>query len=242
MNILFVIAMQVELIHLIEKFQNISVNKLGEYTYYQSQIKDKTIYILYTDIGLVNTAISLTKFLNKIKPDLIINAGTAGALDAKYNVGDIILAKEVININSMDTVYKELGEGSNSLNWTLKTFVEGNDPPDFVDGVKIYKGNEELLNKVKRFGEYLGLKIYEGRIGSGDVWNKEKDRVLYFSEKYKATCEEMEIYSIYQICEQENIPCIGIKIFSDNIMSGQEFDTSVTEQLDMFLYQIILNL
>ena len=139
MNILFVIAMQVELIHLIEKFQNISVNKLGEYTYYQSQIKDKTIYILYTDIGLVNTAISLTKFLNKIKPDLIINAGTAGALDAKYNVGDIILAKEVININSMDTVYKELGEGSNSLNWTLKTFVEGNDPPDFVDGVKIYK-------------------------------------------------------------------------------------------------------
>ena len=74
------------------------------------------------------------------------------------------------------------------------------------------------------------------------MWNKEKDRVLYFSEKYKATCEEMEIYSIYQICEQENIPCIGIKIFSDNIMSGQEFDTSVTEQLDMFLYQIILNL
>ena len=219
MNILFVIAMQVELIHLIEKFQDISVNKLGEYTYYQSQIKDKTIYILYTDIGLINTAISLTKFLNKIKPDLIINAGTAGALDAKYNVDDIILAKEVININSMDTVYKDLGEGSNSLNWTLKTFVEGNDLQILLMVLK-YIRKEELLNKVRRFGEYLWLKIYEGRIGSGDVWNKEKDRVLYFSEKYNATCEEMEIYSIYQICEQENIPCIGIKIFSDNIMSG----------------------
>ena len=84
------------------------MNKLGEYTYYQSQIKDKTIFILYTDIGLINTIIALTKFLNKIKPDLIINAGTAGVLDAKYNVDDIILAKEVININSMDIVYKDI--------------------------------------------------------------------------------------------------------------------------------------
>ncbi len=74
------------------------------------------------------------------------------------------------------------------------------------------------------------------------MWNKEKDRVLYFSRNYSATCEEMEIYSIYQICDQEKIPCIGIKIFSDNIMSGQEFDTSVSEPLDLFLYHIILNL
>ena len=105
-----------------------------------------------------------------------------------------------------------------------------------------YIRKEELLNKVRRFGEYLWLKIYEGRIGSGDVWNKEKDRVLYFSEKYKGTWEEIEIYSIYQICGQEKIPCVWIKIFSDSAMSGQEFDTSVTEQLDMFLYQIVLNL
>ena len=242
MNILFVIAMNVELIYLIEKFQNITENKIGAYTYYQSQIKDKTIYILKTDIGLINTAIALTKFLNKIKPDLIINAGTAGALDAKYNVGDIILAKEVININSLDTVYKDRNEGSNSLEWKLKTFVENDDPPDFIDGIKIYYGNKELLNKIKRFGEYLGLKIYEGRIGSGDVWNKEKDRVLYFSRNYTTACEEMEIYSIYQICDQEKIPCIGIKIFSDNIMSGQEFDTRVSEPLDLFLYHIFLNL
>ena len=157
------------------------------------------------------------KFLNKIKPDLIINAGTAGSHDKKYNVGDIILAKEVININSIETLFKEENEGSNSLTWKIITFNEDCEEKDYVDDIKIYYGDEKLLTNIKTIGEKYGMKIYEGRIASGDIWNKEKDRINFLHDKYNTSCEEMEIYSIYQICEQENIPCIGIKIFSDKI-------------------------
>ena len=84
------------------------------------------------------------------------------------------------------------------------------------------------------------IEVREGRVASGDIWNKEKDRIKYFNEKYSTLCEEMELYSIYKICEQEKIPCIGIKIISNNEMNGQEYDKTVADYLDDFLYKIII--
>ena len=241
MIILFAMAMTIELNHLLKYFPGISEYKLGEYTYYQTKFQEKIIYFLLTGVGSLNTAISLSKFLSKIKPDIIINAGTSGGHDKKLNVGDIILAKEVINMNSIETIFKEENEGSNSLTWKLKTFSEDAENQDFIEDIKIYYGDNNLLEKIKNIGNKYGINIYEGRIGSGDVWNKEKDRIKFFNEKYETSCEEMEIYSIYMIAQQEKIPCLGIKIISNNEMNGQSYDRNISEKLDEFLYKIIIN-
>ena len=196
---------------------------------------------LLTKVGIINTSISLTKFLNIIKPDIIINAGTAGSHDKKYNVGDIILAKQVIYMNSVETLYKEENEGSNSLTWKLITFTEDN-TKDYIGDVKLYYADEKLLSSIKSIGEKNKMTMYEGRIASGDIWNKEKDRINFLHDKYLTSCEEMEIYSVYTICHQEKIPCMGIKIISNNEMNGQSYDLRVTKKLDEFLYKIILEL
>ena len=242
MNILFVIAMKIEFNYLLTKFSNISEYKLGEYTYYQIELKNKTIYLLHSGIGEISTSISLTKFLNKIKPDIIINAGTSGAHDKKLNVGDIVLATEVINVNSIETMFKEESEESNSLNWQIKTFIEDGVTKNFEGEYKVYYGDKKLISKLKDIGNKEGMTMYEGRVASGDIWNKEKVRIKYLNEKYLTLCEEMEICSVYIICQQENIPCAGIKIISNNEMNGQKYDRNITEKLDEFLYKIILDL
>lgn len=242
MNILFVIAMKIEFNYLLTKFSNISEYKLGEYTYYQIELKNKTIYLLHSGIGEISTSISLTKFLNKIKPNIIINAGTSGAHDKKLNVGDIVLATEVINVNSIETMFKEESEESNSLNWQIKTFIEDGVTKNFEGEYKVYYGDKNLISKLKDIGNKEGMTMYEGRVASGDIWNKEKVRIKHLNEKYLTLCEEMEICSVYIICQQENIPCAGIKIISNNEMNGQKYDRNITEKLDEFLYKIILDL
>ena len=241
MNILFVFAMKKEFIFLLNKFNNVNEEKIGEYTLYNMKYQDIDIYILYSKIGLVNTAISLTKVLNKIKPNYIINAGTAGGHDFNINVGEIVLAKEVININEIETYYKETNEGSNSLDWKLITFCEDEDK-DFKSDIKIYYGDKNLIQKFKNIGQENNIKLIEGRVGSGDIWNKEKDRIKYFNQNYSTLCEEMEIYSVYKIATQENIPCLGLKIISNNGMIGQKYDPNVSEKLNEFLYKFILDL
>ena len=184
---------------------------------------------------------SWDEVLNIIKPDLVINAGTAGAHDINLNVGDIILAKEVININQIETKYKELKEGSNSLDWELNTFSE-DEGNNFSDVIKILYGNKKLIETIRKISLMNKIPLKEGRVASGDIWNKEKDRIKYFNEKYLTLCEEMELYSIYKVCEQEKIPCIGIKIISNNEMNGQKYNKNVSKYLDDFLYKIILNI
>lgn len=241
MNILFVFAMMKELIFLLNKFDHVNEEKIGKYKLYNMKYKDINIYILHSKIGLVNTAISLTKVLNKIKPDYIINAGTAGAHDYNVNVGEIVLGKEVININEIETSFKEINEGSNSLDWKLTTFCEDEDK-DFNCDLKIYSGDNNLIQKFKNIGKEDNTKLIEGRVGSGDIWNKEKDRIKYFNQNYSTQCEDMEAYSIYKIASQENIPCLGLKIISNNEMNDQKYDPSVSEKLDEFLYKFIKDL
>ena len=242
MIILFVMAMKMEFTHLLSKFKSIVEKKIGIYTYYEAQHKDKTIYILHSAVGIINTSISLTKFLSLIKPDIIINAGTSGAHGKKLNVGDIVLGKEVIYMNSIETIFKEINEGSNSLDWKLKTFSEDEIKKDFIGDLNVLKGDKNLIEKIKKIGDEFGLTVYEGRIASGDIWNKEKDRIKFLNENYSSLCEEMEVYSVYTVCYQENIPCLGIKIISNNEMNGQKYDRNISEKLDEFLYKIITDL
>ena len=178
MEILFVFAMISELSFLLNKFPERTSEKIGEYTLYKMKHQKNNIYILHSKIGSLDTAISLTRVLNKIKPDFIINAGTAGSHDANLNVGDIIIAKEVININQIKTKYKKLNEGSNSLDWELNTFEEGEDN----DKLKIYYGEEKLIKLIRiiSFTNKIGVK--EGRVASGDIWNREIDRIKFFNK------------------------------------------------------------
>ena len=224
MEILFVFAMKSEFMHLLEKFPERTEEKIGEYTLYKTKYEKNIIYFLHSKIGSLNTSISLTKTLNKIKPDIIINAGTSGGHDKNLNVGDFILAKDVINSNEIETNEKEKEK-------------------DFEGRIKIYNGDKDLIEKIKIIGISNKFKpIIEGRVSSGDIWNKEEDRIKLFNDKYSTLCEEMELYSVYKICNQEKIPCIGIKIISNNAMNGQKYDITVTKTLDEFLYTIIQNI
>ena len=242
MNILLVFALKKEFSCFLEKFSEIKEEKIDDYTLYTIKHKKMNIYILHCGIGLINASISLIKTLYKIKPTFIINAGTAGGHDPSLNIGDIVLAKEAININEIKTKAKDFNEGSNSLEWELCTFLEDEEIKNFEGDIKVCYGEDKLIEKIKNILIKNKIKFVVGRAASGDIWNKEKDRIKYFNENYSTLCEEMEIYSIFKICEQEKIPSVGIKIISNNEINRQEYNTSVMKTLGEIIYTIILNL
>ena len=47
--------------------------------FYTGILKDREVVITQSGIGKVNAAISTTLLINKFKPDIIINTGSAGA-------------------------------------------------------------------------------------------------------------------------------------------------------------------
>ena len=63
--------------------------------FYKGYINDKAVALTQSGIGKVNVAISTALLIEKFKPDLIINTGSAGALDKSLNVGDIVISDMV---------------------------------------------------------------------------------------------------------------------------------------------------
>ena len=40
---------------------------------------------------------------------------------------------------------------------------------------------------------YKDGNVWYGRIGSGDIWNREVDRIMYLNKEYNTLCEDMGV-------------------------------------------------
>lgn len=226
-------AMEDEIAFIKEKMNKIEEMKLYGYTFYKGEIEDYPVVLSKTGVGLMNVTAASVIAIIKFSPCIIINQGVAGGITKDVHKGDFVIGESCININSFQTPYKEEGEGSNSLDWALKTFKEG------IDELVTLEANEDLLEFVKEEAKKQCISYVVGNIGSGDVWNAEKDRLLWLSENYQILCEDMETIGTYQMGEKFNIPTIGIRILSDNLLLGEDYDKSVGKEGQKFVYTFI---
>ena len=233
-KILILAAMPSEINYLILKFEKITEEEIKGYKCYKTNIKNNEIYFLLTQVGEINSSISTTKAILKIHPNKIRNIGTAGAHKKNLKIGDLIIGEEIINMNSIITPFKKLNEGSNPLIWNITTFIS-----DSENKLIKLKGDENLIKLIEKVGIKYNINLIKGIISSGDIWNKEIDRINYFNEKYNSLCEEMEAYGIYYISIQENIPVISLKVISNNELNGEKFDKNSAIKLQDFVYNIL---
>lgn len=226
-------AMEDEIAFIKGKMNEIEEINLYGYIFYKGKIDEYPIILSKTQVGLINvtaaTVIGITNFL----PCIIINQGVAGGITKNVHKGDFVIGQSCININSFQTPYKEEGKGSNSLDWELKTFKEG------IDELVILKADNTLIEKAKEEAKKQGLSYVVGTMGSGDVWNAEKDRLLWLSENYNILCEDMETVGTYQMGLKFNIPTIGIRVLSDNLLLGEEYDKKVGKIGQEYVYNLV---
>lgn len=204
-------------------------------TFYETKMYDYPVVLCCSDIGCIQASNAITIGIMKYNPIVIINEGLAGGHGKNIHKNDIIVGVEAININSIRTSTRKENKGVNALEWELVTFIKGKD-----DELKIEKADESLVQCVKNIEkEYTKGKVIYGRIGSGDVWNNEADRIMHLHQKYNTLCEEMEGIAIYQIANQYHIPVIGIRIISNNEVLNEKYDISTGVELQHFLKKLI---
>src|SRR4051794_20862270 len=58
------------------------------------QISKHHINIVYTGVGMLSGAVSLTQYVLQHKPHLIIQAGIAGSFDTNISLGNVVVVKQ----------------------------------------------------------------------------------------------------------------------------------------------------
>lgn len=95
MNILITISHKAELEPLLLRFGNCQPDDVGQVTVYRCSAGEVNVTILQTGMGVDNASRSLQAFLKLDSvgdiPDFIFNVGSAGALNPKHNIGDLVV-------------------------------------------------------------------------------------------------------------------------------------------------------
>ncbi len=231
-TILIVAAMEdVELDYLESRLENLIKTKHNGFVFYEGNIGEKKIVLCVSNIGLINASAGVAIGIEKYNPDLIINEGVAGSLLKNIHKGDIIIGTEAINITSMEYI----GPGNTMEDYEITTFLHGEDSRLITQ-----KANQELLEKIRE--NLKDEKLHFGIIASGDIWNKDPNRIEYLCNRYQTICEDMESVAIYTIANMMEIPVVAIKGISDNEILGEEYELSVSTKVQQVVEKIIKEL
>ena len=180
----------------------------------KGKIEKQDCILVESGVGKVNAARTTQILINQYNPEKIINAGSAGAINHLLEIGDVVIAKQVVQHDFDITAF-----GHNK---------------GYITGVgENIKCNEEMLNilnnKIKNIDEEYKIKI--GIVASGDIFCtniKMKDKI---NIKFDADVVDMECAAIAQVAYLDNIPFISIRSVSD-IPNGKN-ETTFEENLKL---------
>lgn len=169
--------------------------------FYLGTLANRDIVLMQSGIGKVNAAYSTTLLMEHFEIDTLINIGTAGGLNLKENVGDVVIGKEICYYDVDVTPDRVYGQ------------IPGM-PERFHADPKLDAMTAEVLDELK-------IPYHCGLIVSGDQFVSREDQVDLIKQHFpEAMCAEMEACSIAQIAYLYQVPMIVLRSLSDIFGKG----------------------
>ncbi len=166
-------------------------------------------------VGMLASAVSLTRLVSEEKPDLIIQTGIAGTFQPKMVLGKVVLVKEEI-----------LGDMGVEEDGKWK---------DLFD-LKLEKSSYHPFEKRKLPNPWLStynlLKLPElSAITVNEITTNPK-RIEQLRKKYSPDLESMEGASLHYVCREANIPFIQMRAISNYIGERNKTNWKIKESLE----------
>lgn len=214
MNCLGIIgAMEIEVDTLKSRMEVEDVVKKASMEFYKGTYKGKNVVIVRSGVGKVNAAICTQILVDIFGADAVINTGIAGSLQAKIDIGDIVVSTDAIQ-HDMDAT----GFGY------AKGVIPQMDTSVFVADETLRKLAKEACEAVN-----MDIHVHEGRVVSGDQFVSDQCVKNSILENFEAYCTEMEGAAIAQAAYLNNIPFVIIRAISDKADGSASMDYSTFE-------------
>lgn len=224
-----VIAMQVELDHLLECGVVTGSEIDGPWQEYMVTIGSRPVVVVRSGIGMVNAAAATEHLIAKHRPAIIVNSGCTGAHIPSLMPGDVVIGNEVVYHASMQILAtgeeRYTGFNFDAVSGTVKANalpsdrklldvahrVAGDTPlPAWPDGLS-WPAHERRR----------APQILTGPVASADIWTQAIERIDLLHQRHGTLCEDMEAASIAQIAALHDIPYLTIKDISNNERHAQ---------------------
>jgi adenosylhomocysteine nucleosidase len=171
--------------------------------------KGEKLYIVRTGAGNLNSAMVTQALLTRHKIDRVISIGVAGNLKDEWHVGDLFVATNVVNHQ----------EGKETPAGFEPTLAEGK-RASTQSRCEALQSNalavaREVLPRPPDDGK-PNAALHSGRLVSGDSFIASTAKRNWLRETFHADAVDMVSAGIARACEANGVPCVIIRVLSDN--------------------------
>jgi adenosylhomocysteine nucleosidase len=232
-------AVDTEIGPLLEAVGNPQPRIIDGFSFWEGTVGGRRVVVSRTEVGMVNAAVATTLLVREYAPALIINQGTAGAVDPELHVGDIVLGAASAPFGSIRTAPRKKGEGVDLDHWEIlpRLLRVGEERVRFTR----FDADPGLLAEAAAT-PYEGGRIIQGIVGSGDEWNREVDKLLWAQKTYGIASEDMESASAHQVAHLYGVPFLAVRIISNSEHHDPEFRPEVGATCASYVVSLVKRL
>lgn len=226
-------AMDEEVAELINVMQDKKEEQIAKLSFFEGTINECQCVVVRSGIGKVNAAMCTQILIDRFNVNAVINTGVAGGAsnNFKLQIGDLVLATDAIQHD-----FDVRGFG----------FELGQIPR--MDN-SIFQASSFLRKTAQNCVDVLpeNVKVYEGRVLSGDQFISDKEKVNFLSKTFNSACVEMEGASIAHVCYLNGVEFLIIRSISDSAdgdakISYQEFEKEAAKNSSLLTEKILKEL
>lgn len=196
-------AMELELKSLLRESAVSTQARWKDIKSYRGSFAGADILIASTGVGKVLTAAAIQKLLSEYRCSCCLFIGIAGAINPAYQIGDMIIAKDLAQWD---------------LDATPFSFQRGQIP---YTKHRILKTDEDLREIALSYTP-LEAAIHLGRILTGDTFltRVDKQQMEFLRNDLQGDAADMEAASAAFVAYLQETPFLAVKIISDQVDGG----------------------
>lgn len=207
-------AMDLEVEHLKSEMQISRIVDKAGMEFYTGTLKGVDVVIVRSGIGKVNAGLCAQILADVFQVTHIINTGVAGSLNAKLDIGDILISRDALYHDVDVRIFGyQLGE-----------------VPQM--GCREFKADKAMIEAAVSSCKEVNPDIHVevGRILSGDQFISDKAKKETLIADFQGDCTEMEGAAIAHSAYLNKIPFVIIRAISDKADDSAEMDYSTFER------------
>lgn len=201
-------AMELEVEELKASLTEVTVTEKAGMSFFEGKLNGTPVVVVRCGIGKVNAALCVQILVDLFEVTNIINTGVAGSLNAKLDIGDILVSVDAIH-HDMDV---------SPLGYDLGV-VPQMDCSIFKADAKMADLAIAACNKVNP-----DIRAIQGRVVSGDQFIAGKDIKDKLIKVFEGDCAEMEGASIAHGAYLNKVPFVIVRAISDKADDSATMD------------------
>ena len=201
-------AMEEEVSALKAAMADVVQSEFASMVFCRGMLCGKDVVVVRSGIGKVNAGICAQILVDRFGADLLINTGIAGSLDARIDIGDMVISADAVHHDMDATIF---GDPAGQVP-RMDTFA--------------FPADERLVELARKANEKANPDIHTfvGRVASGDQFVSSQEVKERISGRFGALCAEMEGVGIAHAAYLNKVSYVIIRAISDKADNSATVD------------------